>query len=83
MFQFLIYYKICFALLLDLGHGRPGKISELGRCVLSWRRLLRTRLRRDHAQLVQEFGELARRISNTGVAARSRKLSIRSHWQQS
>ena len=65
-----------------MGHSRPRAIPELGRGVLPRRRLLCARLRRDLADLVQEPGELARRVPHPGVAARPRELPVRCHRQQ-
>ena len=63
--------------------SRPGEVPELGRCVLPRRRLLRPRLRRHLAVVLQEPRELARRVSHPGFAQGSRELSVRRHRKQS
>lgn len=65
-----------------MGHSRSRAISEFGRCVLSRRRLLCARVRRDVAHVLQELGELAWRVPHTGVATRSREFPLRCHRQQ-
>lgn len=65
-----------------MGHSRPRALPEFRRSVLPRRRLLRTSVRRDLADVVQEPGELARRVPYPGVATRPRELPVRGDRQQ-
>jgi hypothetical protein len=67
---------------LALGHRRPRALPIPGRRLLPRRRLLRPRLRRQHAQILRNTRLLARRIPHPSLAAGPRVLPLRRPGQQ-
>ena len=61
----------------DLGHRGSRAVSEFGRGFLPWCGLLRTLLRRHHADHLQVPRQLEGRIPHPGFTQRPRKLSLR------
>ena len=55
----------------DMGHCRPRTLSITRRSILSGRRLLRPRLRRQQLQIIRNSGRLAGRVPDSGGASRA------------
>lgn len=67
----------------DLGHSRPGAFPVVGRCILSWRRLLCSCVRRDRTEHLQEFGFMAWWVSDSSQSTWSRSFPVCCARQQS
>lgn len=70
------------ACLADLGHGWSGTIPIARRCFLSRSRLLRSRVRHNRSQHIQEPGFVARRVLDPSQPTESRTLPVRRAGQQ-
>ena len=60
--------------LLALGYRRPGTVPISRRGILSWRGLLRTRVRREQPKEFRYARQLEGRVPHTSQSARSREL---------
>ena len=64
-----------------MGHRRAGAFPVSRRRILPRRRLLRTGLRREQLEVLRDFGQLARRISDPSESSRPREFPLCRSWQ--